>query len=173
MPEELRRYNFQLTPSVHDLDLIILYANIRSLNALGGELYARISLFPSLPQIVCLTESWLNDAVSHPQLHGYTVLARKDSVQQAGGVIIFVLDSLISSCSLLLESRSAELVWILVHCSSGPLLLGCFYRHPRYGETASLDTLREEWNSLRVHAVSTVKVILTFITLIGCATVIP
>ena len=148
----------QPSPSVDASDLTIFYANIRSFNANNGELSARLSLFASPPHVVCLSETWLNQAVREPSLSGYTLLARNDSDFQSGGVAIFVIDFLVPACSRLLVSSSAELVWIMVHCNSGPVLLGCMYRRPRYGEVASIDILQSEWLSLQEQSVGTIIV---------------
>ena len=92
----------------------------------------------------------------HPVLHGYTLLARNDSSLQSGGVAVFVVDSFVPACSCLLVSTSAELVWVLLHCNSGPVLVGCMYRRPRYGETGSIDVLRSEWEGLHHQSVGTI-----------------
>ena len=145
-------------PTFVSSDLTIFYANVQNFLAKRAELEARLSLFPSLPSFVCLSETHLGASCKHPVLSGYSVIARRDRNLHGGGVAIFADDSVADIAVSCLESPCAEIVWVTVHAVSGPVLLGCFYRSPHYSEVASLEQLGQEWCRLEVDHVNSLIV---------------
>ena len=70
--------------------LNILHVDIQGLRSHKAELEARLLLMPSRPHIVCVNETFLDQAVEFITLAGYTVACRLDR-RGAGNVVAFSL----------------------------------------------------------------------------------
>ena len=136
----------------YNLPEVTRYENIKELDAISSQrglkflhLNAR-SLLPKIDEIRLLIERYKDIAmISFSETHltpnvsgseiaidGYTIF-RKDRVNQAkgGGVIMYVLDSLITTRRPDLESSSVESIWIELSIrKSRSILLGTIYRPP-------------------------------------------
>ena len=156
LPQDGGRGESRPEPSFDWASLTILTVNIQRFVVNKDELFAYISSLPSLPSLICLTETWLDESVVCPSVPGYSLVARRDRDGLGGGVAIFAKDSVVDSCSVLLRSPSAERVWILMHTETGPVLISCWYRRPCHGEINSIVSLGEEWNSFAGQGIGTI-----------------
>ena len=145
-------------PTFVSSGLTFFYANIQNFLAKRAELEARLCLFPSLPSLVCLTETHLDVSCAHPAVSGYSLIARRDRDAHGGGVAIFAADAVADVAALCHRSIDTELVWITVHAVCGPVLSGCFYRRPHYSGICSIERLGAEWSRLEADHVQSVIV---------------
>ena len=111
--------------------IAFMLANIRSvknpLNA--GRLSAQLK--ESRPDVIFLTETWLDESVQEVNIPGYRSIARRDrgTRKKGGGVDILVRNSF-RDAGLLSISESSERSWVTLHTEQGPILLGVWYRPP-------------------------------------------
>jgi len=72
-------------------DLKILHINIRGFLSHHSELFAYLSLLPSLPSLLSLNETWLDKSVGSITVPGYTLVSRLDrrDGRKAGGIAFF------------------------------------------------------------------------------------
>ena len=103
-----------------------------------------LAVLRTLPQLLVLSETFLDAVSSVPTLDGYCLIGRRDRGSACGGVAVFATAAVAPTVALLRKSETAERIWVLVHCDCGPLLVGCWYRPPCYGETASIESLTAE-----------------------------
>ena len=127
-----------------------MHCNIRGLRTNRCQLCAFIEMHT--PSIVCLNETFLDEAVVHPEIPNYVLKLRRDRGSDKGGIAVYVERNIADSVCELAKSRVAERGWLLVHSHSGPLLLCCFYRPPHRGETSSIASLESEYIELRDQA---------------------
>ena len=132
------------TGSIH-----ILHCNIRGFRTNRLELSGYVHCLDNPPDIILLNETFLDDSVGKPAIPGYTNFARRDRGSEGGGVMGFALDRIASSVCFLETSSDAERFWFLLHTTAGPYLICCWYRPPAIGETASISTLRSEFDKQR------------------------
>ena len=94
------------------------------------ELGARIRLASPPPDIVCVTETHLSKTTEELQLEGYAVVSRSDRGGEAerGGMLVFAAEKISERVVELEISKDAERVWVVLHTSYGPYLLGTWYR---------------------------------------------
>ena len=110
-----------------ETSLTLLHANVCGFHSKSAFLqqYLQELKFPSL---VVLNETFLNKATIQPQLHGYTLVGRRDRGEQpGGGVILFALDSVALNVVHLSSSTVAERMWFLLHTNHGPFVLCVWY----------------------------------------------
>ena len=139
-------------------ELLIFHVNIRGLVSRLDELTGRLRLLPRLPHLVCLNETFLDEAKkrkTHLENYVCVVCACRDDGR--GGVAVFVHESIQSQVTLLGESDSAERVWLLVHSDLGPLLVCPWYRPPASG-CDSIHSLPTELETHRALAIATIVV---------------
>ena len=67
-------------------------------------------------EVACLNETFLNQAVEHIALEGYSLVTRRDRSdgRSGGGVVVFAIDSIAERVALIATSDSAEKCWLLV-----------------------------------------------------------
>ena len=107
----------------------IFCTNSRSIKANAAELTARIEVTD--PEIIAVTESWLDNTIPHIVIPGYEVVSRRDrsTSSNCGGVIVYA--KVTFNCAVLLEhSKVAELSWHIIHTHLGAVLFGLWYRSP-------------------------------------------
>ena len=105
----------------------------------------QVMLDDTKPEIVCLTETHLQQYIKMPILHGYTLVSRLD--RRTDQKVVHVGDS-----------KTAERSWHILHTNSGAVLLGVWYRPPARGEIASIRSLEEEFEEFGEGTVGTVLV---------------
>ena len=157
------------------VDFTLVHCNLNGCTAKHmAELHAHLQLL-DFPAFVALNETKLdsNTPDSQVRLENYTLVARRDRTETkekksrkkkvqamgcgGGGVALFARNDCATSVVLLQNSATHERSWLTVHTSLGPLLLGVWYRPPG-PETASVETLEEEWLKLSDGALGTVLV---------------
>ena len=98
------------------------------------------------PEVLCLSETWLDQSVKEVPIEDYVCVARRDRVVgKCGGVAIYAHRRVAQQVTNLGDSKTAERHWVVLHTEQGPLLLGNSYRPP--GEDLStIQSLEEEWS---------------------------
>ena len=110
--------------------LNIIHVNIRSLQKNFETLQELLCLLPLTPQIICLSETRIFcNSLINIDLPNYK-LYHTDSTTRAGGVAIYVLDTIqvqiLSNLSL--NVNGCEDIWIKLSLSD--IIIGVIYRHP-------------------------------------------
>ena len=155
--EKRRERRHGAEASVHDMtdlfktEVTMLLVNIRSLLKNSAELQATVRLMHQKPDIIFLNETWLDRSVAEIPLEGYVCVARTDrrNGQKCGGVATYARDAIAPHTALAHESAVAERHWVILHSNQGPFLLANWYRPPCAGETASIQSLKTEWDALK------------------------
>jgi len=95
----------------------------------AAKLYLEIE--KNRPDIVLVTETWLDDATEVVSIPGYRSIARRDrsGKKKGGGVDIFVRNGYWNA-GLHSISETSERSWVTLHTELGPLLIGVWYRPP-------------------------------------------
>lgn len=137
----IRAYLCNLTPStlayMHGSTLNILYQNVRGLRTKTHVLTASVATLDS--DVVCLTETWLNDTVNDAELCpiDFQVFRRdRDYVQcgsnRGGGCLVLLKNNLIATRLLNFESHALfiEDLWIRVKLPSTVLYICTVYISP-------------------------------------------
>ncbi len=110
----------------------IAHLNIRSLR--GKVDHLRILLNQNNIDVLCLTETWLNDSVCDNEvfIDGYN-LCRLDRIfdMEHGGILCYVKDGIVFKERCDLHNDDIEALWIEITLPhTKPLLLGTVYRQP-------------------------------------------
>ena len=151
----------QSCPSVGELtDTCIMHVNIQGLRSHMAELTAVIRLSRTCPDIVCVNETFLDDAVGEAELEGFSVVGRRDRSyngddRSCGGVIVYAKTEIADQVTLLLISDDSERMWFQLHTITGPYLLAAWYRPPVPGEVQTISSFGDELNQLRGNALGT------------------
>ena len=143
-----------------DERITVVHLNVRGWLTNNHQLYAQLCLLEHMPEIIVVNESKLNPSVKHPALPGYVLVARKDNKekQHGGGVLVFAASGLSSQVTYMDESKYAERVWVMLHTTQGPYLLGAWYRSPSPSVDVSITSLQEELEKQQRSAVGTMLI---------------
>ena len=134
-------------------DLTVFHNNIRSsvknFDKIAGETFKNCK---TLPDILAISETKLNDDKIIPELEGYS-FENVNSSTEAGGVGIY-LSNLINytvRSDLSLEARNCEDLWVNVVLKDGSnLVIGVVYRHPGHKYVSFCDKLCKNLNLLNL-----------------------
>ena len=141
-------------------DFSLLHCNIRGFISHRAELEGQLRLLPSLPSVICLNETFLDESTADAQLWltGYNLLSRRDrrDGRSGGGIVCFVSVGFTGHIALLEHSVDSERTWHTIHSDIGPVLLGAWYRPPVSGEVSSIKSCDEEWQRLSGNFVATI-----------------
>ena len=121
----------------------IIHISIRSLQKNFDSLQEFLCLLPKIPEIICLTESRINkDSSINIELPDFK-LFRNDSVTRAGGVAVYVADTLNVEIisSLYLDITGCENIWLKMNCLN--IVFGVIYRHPSNNAKLFLEQLNK------------------------------
>jgi hypothetical protein len=112
----------------HTDQLSFCCINCRSILSHENKLAALDSLLIQNYSIIALTETWLNEDIDDPliSLSGYNCF-RKDRDSRAGGVALYVKDTLIVKHLDLLDTVLTETVWVKISTNRGTLVFGVCY----------------------------------------------
>ena len=104
-------------------------------------------MLPSLPHMVCLNETFLDESVERIELGGYTMVSRRDrdDGRSGGGIAVFALDCVAGQIVFREHSQQHERSWHTIHSDIGPLLCCAWYRPPCAGEVESIRGCEEEY----------------------------
>ena len=113
-------------------DLAIFHVNIRSLNRNGDALIAYLSTLHLKFNIICLTETWMNENSIDNFFPNYNSYMSTRQNRVGGGVAIYVNKQLKSSLihELTSNTEHIESVFINISCSDKKILIGTIYRPP-------------------------------------------
>lgn len=92
------------------------------------ELYVRLRILG--PDLIALTETWLDDSVASVNIPGYFSVSRRDrnDGRQGGGIALYAAER--TRYMGHIDSIDAERSWHIIHADVGPILLGVWYRPP-------------------------------------------
>jgi len=111
----------------------LLHVNIRSLTKNLEKLEELLAGIRTLPDIIAITETRLKNAMNFGfRLQGYSI-EYHDSSTNAGGVALFVKDSLSYRVEnkLMVDTPSCENLWLQFDTNnSNTFVIGVVYRHP-------------------------------------------
>ncbi len=107
-------------------------------------------ILPSLPHIVCLNATLLDESIERIELGGYILVSRRDrdDGRSGGGIAVFVRDNFGGQVLLREHSESHERSWHTIHSEIGPILLCAWYRPPNSGEVESIRACDDEHRRL-------------------------
>ena len=96
--------------------------------------------------LIGITETLLNKSVLNLVLTGYVLVSRLDrrDGRSGGGTALFAREDIVSQIVHVGDSEVHERSWHILHADSGPLLVGLWYRPPKYGEILSIQSLESE-----------------------------
>ena len=99
----------QLVPADEE-DLLVLHVNIQGLVSHIAELAARIRLMPVRPHLICVNETFLDEAkrAAADKLEGYALIAERSRDDGWGGVVVYAKVGFDKQITLLDKSVSAE-----------------------------------------------------------------
>ena len=141
-------------------EITIWQTNVRSINANFDKLDEVFNgCEKKLPDILALTETWLNDDTTAPDIVGYSFesVQSKGTKNFAGGVGIYVSNDLEYELqpNLDLKYKGCEDLWIKIRdCEkekekrSKDLILGVIYRHPNQSYKSFTDHLCKTLHAL-------------------------
>ena len=125
-----------------------LLTNIRSFRNKINAGKLTIELENSQPDVILLTETWLDASTEEIYIPGYRSIARRDrgTSKKGGGIDIFAKNEC-RDVGMLEISETSERSWATLHTSLGPILIGVWYRPPDE-DAAELRTLALELERL-------------------------
>ena len=132
-----------------------LLVNIRSIRNPVNFAKLCLQLEESSPDIVVVTETWLDAATEDVNMPGYRSIGRRDRLgtKKGGGVDIFVRENF-RDVGLLTKSETSERSWATLHTKVGPILIGAWYRPPQE-HSDELQHLKKELELLQPGHVGT------------------
>ena len=114
------------------------------------------------PDLVALTETWLDDSIGVLDIPGYNLVSRRDRVKARtsglnyGGIALYSRRGNILVTHLE-HSAVAERSWHVVHTDMGGVLLGLWYRPPG-AEARDIYSFDDELSRLSVDMIGTLVV---------------
>jgi exonuclease III len=126
-----------------DNKLLLFNLNCRSLNARFDEITLLLSCLSPNPDILCLTETWVNVNDVIPQLPGYNFFNFPCS-SRGGGVGVYVKECFVA-CKYPIEFRSTTFEHEMLSITVGvtKLFVICIYRPPHTGKSEFVEELDE------------------------------
>ena len=111
----------------------MVHYNIQSLQKHTNELNNIIAGFDDKPKIIAISETKLQEGKFYRniELYGYQFIHR-DSITSAGGMGLFISNSLVHSVNPCSNLRlfNAEHLWVDLKTNQGIVVVGVVYRHP-------------------------------------------
>ena len=126
------------SPSESTCSLCVLYYNARSLLPKLDDL--RAACLVHSPDIICITETWLDETISNHELclQNFDIV-RRDRNRQGGGTLIYINNSY-SHSHVFSGPDDLELIVLTINNSVFNTALGLFYRPPN-SSSSIFDTL--------------------------------
>ena len=111
--------------------LILMHLNIRSLQKNYDDLYDLVASLSFRPDVICLSESRINQPLKSIHLHGYNFINAKPN-KQAGGTAIHVCSKLKFSQIDGFGLTGSESIWLKIRKNDQmkALAIASIYRHP-------------------------------------------
>ena len=112
------------------------------------------------PDIVCVTETFLDASVGDVSLSGYDLISRRDrdDGRVCGGIAVFALKSISQNVIHIESCTDSERSWHIVHGQQCSFLLGLWYRPPEPGEIATIRSFDADLSRLAESCAFTVVV---------------
>ena len=120
--------------------LILVHLNIRSLHKNFDDLHEFVSLPPFKPDVICLSESRINQPLKNIQLQGYNFLNGKPG-KKAGGLAVYLRMKFNFTQLRSFQLYGTESIWLKIwnNNSTKTILIGSIYRHPTEDSNKFLD----------------------------------
>lgn len=136
-------------PSPKPNSFNIIHINIRSLQKNFDSLQEFLSLLSNRPQIICLSESRINQVpLINIELPDYKIF-HDDSTTRAGGVAIYILNNISTDIisKFHLNTDGCENLWIKINAVD--MILGVIYRHPKSSIKLFLEELNKNLEQMK------------------------
>ena len=119
----------------------IISLNCRSLYRTIDEL--RVVFQHNKPLAILLTETWLNESVSDPELtlNGYQLMRRDRKERRGGGCAVYIMDGIKAKRRNDIEEDGIEVLWLELKLRNTNYVIGCAYRAPDYPHSTFFDYL--------------------------------
>jgi len=118
--------NLNLTNEVDSL--ILLYLNIRSLIKYHDDLHEFIALLPFSPDVMCLSESRINQSSKNIQIPGYNFVNVKPD-KQTGGVSVYTSSKLKFFQLENYKLNGAESIWLKISKNKSAKIFVIYWFH--------------------------------------------
>ena len=141
-----------LNTTFEDLGFTVYFVNARSVISAEKRVLLSADLEVRRPDIVGITETWLDESVESLDIPGYRQVSRRDrektnsSGLNHGGIALYCRIGCILVTHLE-DSRSAERSWHIIHTDIGGILLCLWYRPPG-SDNANVTTFDDELSRL-------------------------
>ena len=111
--------------------MILMHLNIRFLQKNYDDLYDLVATLSFRPDVICLSESRINQSLKSIQLQGYNFINAKPN-KQAGGTAIYFCSKLKFSQIDAFGLAGSESAWVKIwkNDSTKALVIASIYRHP-------------------------------------------
>ena len=112
--------------------IILVHLNFRSLQKNYDDLYDLVASLSFRPDVICLSESRINQPMKSIQLQGYNFINAKPN-KQAGGTAEYVCSELIFFQIDAFGLTGSESIWLKIwkNDSTKALVIASIYTHPR------------------------------------------
>ena len=134
-----------------------LNANVRAIRRKTVDI-TRLLERCDFPTFLVFTETWLDKALEELRLPGYVEVSRRDRGSRSGGVMVFAKAGFENAIVHVGDSDVAERSWHIIHSNRGPILFGAWYRPPKQGEVASIESIDAECLKFGSEALGTILV---------------
>ena len=143
-----------VSPEPLPQEFVCLHVNIRSFRKNAAELSARLDEIN--PDVIALTETWLDNAIETYVIPGYLCVVRRDRTdgRKGGGVAVYCKCAL-RCVSVLSTSAVAERLWCILHTNAGAILLCVWYRAPDAG-IDPIETFHDVFKNLAVDVLGSI-----------------
>ena len=137
-----------------DHKLSILHLNIRSLKSREHfqELLTFLELLPFKPDILVLTETWINNPGDYKYIcipgYNYEFYCRES--KSGGGIAMFLMDKLCYKKINDMVLNEAESVFIEIKLQKGKVILGSIYRPPDSSINKFIDSLDKLTDKIQI-----------------------
>ena len=113
--------------------LILLHLNIRTFNKYFNDLHDLIASLPFKPNVVCLSESRINEPFENIKIDGYNFVHVKPKTKgQAGGVAVYINVRIEFKKTDCFNPCGSESLWLKLQLQkqTKSVIIGTIYRHP-------------------------------------------
>ena len=125
--------------------------NIRSVSKNLDEFEVYINSMSQKPEVVCLTETWLNLSYNNNcfSLNGYQTIIASNCKKRGGGVAFFLKNNINCQIVKKLETNSVQLLTVAIKTIE-EIWFSCFYMPPNCTNEANFLTVERYLDSLMV-----------------------
>ena len=126
--------------------------NIRSVSENLDESEVYINSMSQKPEVVCLTETWLNTSYNNNcfSLNGYQTIISSNRKKRCGGVAFFLKNNINCQIVKKLETNSVQLLTVAIKTIKEEIWFSCIYIPPNCTNEANFLTVERYLDSLMV-----------------------